>query len=801
MNKRLKIFYILTGFVFSFPGNLVLGNEVIPSLKENISNTLSDTAKIRLLNKLAYAYYWEYEYDSCYRYAEKALQLTNEICASKKVKINDELLHICTEFKAKSLANLARGLKKYDIHASLDTLSTALELIKLTGNKLEEGRIYESIGVIHDFNSEDELALETHLLSLAAYEEAGAKKETALQLTNVAVTHRNMGNFGDALEYLVKSLNLSKKINDSTSMVEALLAMGFTYMYVEKWEDALKVQQEALGIYEKMNDSLGIARIYNDMGATNMSAGNINEALDQHKAALAIRLKSTDYYYTYASYSYIGEIYERLGDYDEAIKVYESGKKYAKLSGMKISEIFSYLNAGSAYFKSGDYKKSLEQFNIAFELSAEIEEGSSEALASLNIAKIYLHDNQPREALKWLQKAEKAALKSNYTFLESIYQNIAESYSKMGDHKNAYLNLMIYCDVKDSLAAAENIEKLATLVNRLEFENKKKLQDESHKKLMQLKQSEVDRQKVVRNFSLFGAFVILVLAIIVFIRFMEKKKLNIKLNKTLRNLKETQSQLVHAEKMATLGELTTGVAHEIQNPLNFIKNFSEVNTDLIEELKEEIDRGDIKEVKAILDDIVNNEEKITEHSNRADSIVKGMLQHSRKGSKDKQPTDINKLADEYLRLAYHGLRAKNKSFNADFRLDSDKNLPKVKIIPQDIGRVFLNLINNAFYACSEKARENPEGYKPVVIVSTQFFSLEGGKGGLEIRIKDNGNGISDEIKDKIFQPFFSTKPTGEGTGLGLSLSYDIITKGHGGDLKVETKDGEGAEFIITLPNT
>ena len=770
-------------------------------LKKDLMNVTDDTSKIRLLNKLAYQYYWEYKYDSCLHYALIALNLLEPICKYEQTQLNASFRNKCITYKAQSLANYARGIKNRNSQEALDTLYNAIELIKQTANKLEEGRIYESIGVIHDFNGENKLALETHILSLAAYKAAGAENETALQLTNVAITHRNMGNYGDAMEYMIESLNLSKKLNDSTSMVEALLAMGFTYMYVEKWEEALEVQQEALEIYTKLNDSLGIARIYNDMGVTNMSSGNFEKALELHKAALDIRLSSTDYYYTYASYSYIGEIYEKLNNYTDAIRVYEAGKKYAQLSGMKISEIYSFLNTGSAYFKSGDYEISMEQYKTALELSAKIEEGSSEAIASLNIAKIYLRRDQPRESLNWLQRAEKAALKSNNTYLESIYQNIADSYSKIGDHQNAYLNFMKYCEVKDSLAAAENLEKLTTLVNRLEFENKKKLQDENHKKMMQIKQTEVDRQKVVKNFSLFGAFVILVLAIIVFIRFMEKKRLNTKLNATLRNLKATQSQLVHAEKMATLGELTAGVAHEIQNPLNFIKNFSEVNADLIEELKEEMDNGDKQGINAILDDISSNEKKITEHSNRADSIVKGMLQHSRKGSKDKQPTDINKLADEYLRLAYHGLRAKNKSFNADFRLDSDENLPEIEIIPQDIGRVFLNLINNAFYACSEKARKNTKDYKPEVVVATRQLNNK-----IEISIKDNGDGIPEEFKDKIFQPFFTTKPTGEGTGLGLSLSYDIITKGHGGELKVETKEGKGlpagqaeTEFIIQLP--
>ncbi|GAB2839601.1 sensor histidine kinase [Ferruginibacter profundus] len=266
------------------------------------------------------------------------------------------------------------------------------------------------------------------------------------------------------------------------------------------------------------------------------------------------------------------------------------------------------------------------------------------------------------------------------------------------------------------------------------------------------------------------------------------------LQQTLNELKATQSQLVQSEKMASLGELTAGIAHEIQNPLNFVNNFSEVNTELITEMKEAISKGDFEEVKALANDIADNEQKINHHGKRADAIVKGMLQHSRSSSGVKEPTDINALADEYLRLAYHGLRAKDKSFNATMKTDFDATIGNINVIPQDMGRVILNLITNAFYAVTEKKKETPQGYEPTVTVSTQKTN-----GKIEVRVKDNGNGIPQKALDKIFQPFFTTKPTGQGTGLGLSMSYDIVTKGHGGALKVETKDGQGAEFIIILP--
>jgi len=271
------------------------------------------------------------------------------------------------------------------------------------------------------------------------------------------------------------------------------------------------------------------------------------------------------------------------------------------------------------------------------------------------------------------------------------------------------------------------------------------------------------------------------------------KERTAELSRSLENLKATQTQLIQSEKMASLGELTAGIAHEIQNPLNFVNNFSDLNKELLEELKEEADNGNVEEVKAIASDVIENEQKINHHGKRAESIVKGMLLHSRGSSGQKEPTDLNALADEYLRLSYHGFRAKDKSFNADFKLDADKSLPKIEVVPQDIGRVMLNLMNNAFYAVAKRAKESMNGYLPSVVVSTKKLNDK-----IEIRVHDNGTGIPNEIKDKIFQPFFTTKPTGQGTGLGLSLSYDII-KAHGGELDIRSKEGEESEFIIRLP--
>jgi len=346
---------------------------------------------------------------------------------------------------------------------------------------------------------------------------------------------------------------------------------------------------------------------------------------------------------------------------------------------------------------------------------------------------------------------------------------------------------------KDTLFSEEKIKQL----QNLSF-NEQMRQQELQQTIQQTQLKYRNRLNVY--ILLAGLLILLIVALGLWRRNIYKQKSFALLQRqkeqiqsTLTQLKSTQAQLIQSEKMASLGELTAGIAHEIQNPLNFVNNFSEVNNELIVEMNDELNKGNIEEAKSMVKDIRENEQKIIHHGKRADAIVKSMLQHSRTSSGKIEPTDINALADEYLRLAYHGLRAKDKSFNAKLETDFDDHLTKINIVPQDIGRVILNLINNAFYSVSEKQKQNLNGFVPTVTITTKKLN-----GKVEIRIKDNGNGIPQKVLDKIFQPFFTTKPTGQGTGLGLSLSYDIV-RSHGGELKVGTKEGEYAEFIISLP--
>ncbi|MBC7889538.1 MAG: two-component sensor histidine kinase [Ferruginibacter sp.] len=378
---------------------------------------------------------------------------------------------------------------------------------------------------------------------------------------------------------------------------------------------------------------------------------------------------------------------------------------------------------------------------------------------------------------------------------------VSTIYEALGEGNNAIKYYRIYKVYSDSLNNLAS--QRAVAIEKASYEFSKK-------------ELEFERKTLQQRWLIFSAFAALFsLAVVLWAINRNRNRLNhtnkdlqqknalietqkLKAEETLSKLQAAQAQLVQSEKMASLGELTAGIAHEIQNPLNFVNNFSEVNIEMIAELKDEIDKGNVEEVKAIANDIEANEQKINHHGKRADTIVKGMLLHSRSSSGIKESTDINALADEYLRLAYHGLRAKDKSFNAAMKTDFDNSIANINIIPQDIGRVILNLITNAFYAVSEKKKaprtsEREVVYEPIVFVSTKKTGDS-----VFISVRDNGNGIPQKVLDKIFQPFFTTKPTGQGTGLGLSLSYDIV-KAHAGQLKVETKEGQGAEFIIQLP--
>jgi signal transduction histidine kinase len=409
----------------------------------------------------------------------------------------------------------------------------------------------------------------------------------------------------------------------------------------------------------------------------------------------------------------------------------------------------------------------------------------------VDLASLYLEQGKTDSALSNAQAGFKIAQGSSFK-KEALQAALVLSTLYEGRSiDSAFLYYKLAMGTKDKLYDEEKTKQL------LSYKFNEELQ------LREIARKEEQLRNRARIFTLSGVLgLFIIIAFLLYYNNRQKQKTNnllasknLQIEKTLQELKDTQAQLIQSEKMASLGELTAGIAHEIQNPLNFVNNFSETNTELIQEAKDEFQSGNSNEGLALLEDILDNEHKIAHHGRRAENIVKSMLEHSRTSKGEKQLTDINALVDEYLRLAYHGFRAKDKTFNATFENSFDKSIGRTNIVPQDIGRVLLNLFNNAFWVVAEKKKQAGGSYEPVVTVSTRKLDSR-----VEIEVKDNGTGIPQKAIDKIFQPFFTTKPTGQGTGLGLSLSYDIV-KAHGGELKVESTEGEGTVFTILLPLT
>jgi signal transduction histidine kinase len=482
--------------------------------------------------------------------------------------------------------------------------------------------------------------------------------------------------------------------------------------------------------------------------------------------------------------------YLNLNNADSALFCIKKAHDQAIESGYEryLGSIF--LNTGRTYAAMHDTVMANEYYRRALVASKKHDYSRGYVAAGLLLAEYFIRVGDKDSAIYYLRNVEKVAKTASAPDLSLRTYNTWSRYYYLENNIDSLVKYQaLIINVTNSVFNTRNIQ---------EFEN---INFEEQQKQLELETA----QRQVRDtwrmyFLLAGLFIIFVIALILWRNNRQRRITNDLLSKqknslesTLSDLKSTQSRLIHTEKMASLGELTAGIAHEIQNPLNFVNNFSDLNKELLVELKEKMSEGNLEDASKIANDVIVNEEKISHHGQRADAIVKGMLQHSRSSSGVKEPTDINTLVDEYVRLAYHGLRAKDKSFNVIANTDFDRTIRNINIIPQDIGRVLLNLINNAFYAVAEKNKQNGDGYQPTICVNTKKLGDN-----VLISVKDNGNGIPQKILDKIFQPFFTTKPTGQGTGLGLSLSYDII-KAHGGDLRVETVEGKETTFTILLP--
>jgi two-component system, NtrC family, sensor kinase len=681
-------------------------------------------------------------------------------------KTNDDSL------KVNALISLAIANSQSLPDSGIAYANRAKDIAFKIGFKTGEAYGYKWLGIINNYKGDYYNALVNSNKSLAIFEGLGDKVGTSNLLNNLGAFYADKGEDSKAIEYYLRSLDLAQQTGNKLRIETALSNIGVTYF---------------------------------------KDSSTKNKALEYYLKALPYALQIKDDESTGIIYTNIGEVYAVKNDFNQADYYY---RQALNILGESSSAAYTYNDLGKLAIKKKAYDLATIYLSQA-DSTAQKNNSPIDILQSLiGKAQLQVALNKTQDAIGLFTKAVEVGKPLESTpELKEVYEGLSSEYQKINDYKNAFLFQRLLNEVYKS----ENAKKLS--FNSASLQYTMELQKQSGQIAVLMKENEqqeisITKQKLARNVLIGGVAILLVFAFALLFNNKQRKRLNkllsrqkkeielqkLSVEKALVELKATQSQLVHSEKMASLGELTAGIAHEIQNPLNFVNNFSEVNNELIEELKNDKSKLKADEQDELLDDIFKNNEKISFHGKRVGAIVKNMLQHSRLSSGQKDSININALCDEYLRLVYHGLKAKEKSFTADFKTDFDNTIGNLNVVPQDIGRVLLNLINNAFYATSEKQKaenlKHNTDYKAAVSIKTKKLNDK-----IEIRVADNGNGIPQNIMDKIFQPFFTTKPTGEGTGLGLSLAYDIITKEHNGTIQVESKEGEGTSFIIYLPIT
>ena len=594
--------------------------------------------------------------------------------------------------------------------------------------------------------------------------------------------------FDSSLFYASKEAELSDKLNFVHGKLLSYKSKFFAFNVTGNFPMAL---QAALNhdktYYQLINDGKPVMEMpHYFVGLLNLEMGNYPEAISNFQKTIDIQKKRgqplNDIFF---SYSQLGVVYLKQNKLNSALKYADEGYKlgvHAKLSKFYSLAI---VVLGTVHVALHHYKLAEELFRYGIVHSGRYNNIYFKARSYNSLASLFQKEDLKDSAIYYSGISLKLCQEHNFAeFTVNASSLLTQIYSASGKTDSALKYMGILLAAKDSVFSQSRSRQFSQLAFN-EILSQQKIETDKER-----------YQNKIRLYSLLSVVIIFsLLAFILYRNNRQKQKAKQKIENAYSELKSTQSQLIQSEKMASLGELTAGIAHEIQNPLNFVNNFSEVNKELLIEMKDEIEKGNYNNTKEIIEDVIGNEEKINHHGKRADAIVKGMLQHSQSSTGQKEPTDINKLADEYLRLAYHGLRAKDNLFNATMETNFDKTIGNINIIPQDIGRMLLNLYNNAFYAVNNKKKTADQNYRPTIILQTKKINNN-----IEIKVSDNGNGIPENIINKIFQPFFTTKPTGQGTGLGLSLSYDII-KAHNGTIKVKSKEDEGTTFIIHLSNT
>ena len=595
----------------------------------------------------------------------------------------------------------------------------------------------------------------------------------------------------------LQGLDLSRKLEYTHGEVEALKMAGEAYRFLGNYPKSLEMQLDALQIYETTKNQAGAAGAKGFIGFTYLEMGEYRRALQYLLDAKPVHEKANNTVLGSFVSSHIAYCYTKLDSPDSALYYNQEALRLMELNAFPPLRTMVYDRLGSMYEKNGKYSEAQNWYHKALYFSNITGIKVNISRSQMLLANLFFKTGQSDSAIYYARLSyANSSLNLQKPHILDASTLLSEIFYRKGEIDSAYYYQGVAISMKDSIYGVAQFRKLQLLM----------LEEQERQHTI------VREQTAFRNKIKIAALILLLGFLGILAAFqrrnnLHKQKINqelehqkTNLENTLSELRSAQTQLIQSEKMASLGELTAGIAHEIQNPLNFVNNFAEINNELIEDLKEASSKNDQREIDRLVLQLQENEAKIKLHGKRADSIVKSMLQHSRSGSGIKELTDINKLVDEYVRLSFHGMRARDKSFNAELDIELDPALGKTFILPQDFGRVVLNLLNNAFYAVNEKRKISAESFKPKVSIRTNKSGpWKGQPDSIQVIIADNGNGIPATFTEKIFQPFFTTKPTGDGTGLGLSLSYDIITNAHGGALTVESKEGEGAAFTIQIP--
>ena len=646
-----------------------------------------------------------------------------------------------------------------------------------------------------------------HTLDSLRKELAHARTDTdrVKAMYKLGLTHLNR-NLDSSRWYAEQGLQLARKEKYVQGELNSRELLSFTFSERDI-PRTVQLDLENLRLAQQINNRRQIKWSFMGLGTTQFYLENYQQAIAYYRQAKKIALEDKDMPSAANASGEIGLVYLTIQNYDSA-RYYLTLAKKEGPPGWQTP--FYYWSYWGRLFEA-EKKPAMAKLYFRQSLSMYKEQQNlrGQGFVSSWFSELLWKQNQPDSSILMAKDGLRAGqLLPNSRIIFTNSRLLANYYQTLGRPDSAYKYQTIMLVARDSLFSQLKINQIQT---RLIGEQQR---------VQRLEEEKSQFESRVKMYGLLGIVSVLaLLAAILYHNNRQKQRTNGELRTlnheieqqkeeieaqrdhledTLTELQSTQAQLIQKEKLASLGELTAGIAHEIQNPLNFVNNFSEVSTELIDELREgpfqQLPDKEKDYAEEILGDLSSNLKKINHHGERASSIVKGMLEHSRTDSGERRPTDLNALADEYLKIAYHGLRAKNKNFNCELVTDFDPTLELVVVAPQEIGRVLLNLYNNAFYAVHQRQQQADGDYQPTVRVSTSKISS-----GVELRVKDNGIGIPESIKAKIFQPFFTTKPTGEGTGLGLSLSYDIISKGHGGTLEVSSQEGLGTTFIVLLP--